>query len=102
MDTLFVSTGTFVTILVGLVISAAYLIAMAKALKKAADTIDVPEPDGVDAFSYSFVGAIVAVIASSVAIVCYGLAPWLLYVGVILALLSPIAVTYTLYRELKD
>ncbi len=102
MDSWFVSTGTLVTILIGLVISVAYLVTMARALKKVAATIDTPEPDGKDAFSYSFVGAIIAVVASSVAIIAYGLSPAMLYVGIILALLSPIAVTYTLYRELTE
>lgn len=102
MSDLFVSPATTVTILVGLVISAAYLLAMGRALKKAAATIDVPEPDGTDAFSYSFAGAIVAVLASSAAIISYGWSPYFLYVGIVLALLSPIAVTYTLFRELRD
>ncbi len=102
MDSWFVSTGTFVTILIGLVISAAYLVTMGKALQKVAATIDVPEPEGTDAFSFSFVGAIVAVVASSAAIIAYGLSPSLLYVGIVLALLSPVAVTYTLYRELTE
>lgn len=102
MSDLLVSPGTLVTILIGLVISAAYLLAMGLALRKAAATIDEPEVDGVDAFSYSFAGAIVAVIASSLAIISYGWSSSFLYVGVVLALLSPIAVTYTLFRELRD
>ena len=46
--------------------------------------------------------AIVAVVASSLAIVAYGLAPRFLYVGIALALASPIAVAYTFKRELDD
>ena len=102
MTDILVSTGTIATILVGIVISAAYLFAMGKALLKAAATIDRPEPDGTDSFAYSFAGALVAVIASSAAIISYGLSPTFLYGGVVLALLSPIAVTYTLFRELAD
>ena len=55
-----------------------------------------------DAFAYSFVGAVVAVFASWLAIAAYGASPIFLYVGVVLALLSPIAVGYTFYRELRD
>lgn len=102
MDSWFVSPGTLVTIFVGLVISAFYLTIMAKALLKVAANIDKPEPDGTDAFSHSFIGAIIAVIASSLAIFAYGLSPSLLYVGIVLALISPIAVTYTLWRELTE
>jgi energy-converting hydrogenase Eha subunit E len=53
-------------------------------------------------FAYSFLGAIVAVVASWLAIAAYGVSPIFLYVGVVLALLSPIAVGYTFYRELRD
>jgi hypothetical protein len=102
MSDLLVSSDTTLTIVVGIVIAVAYLVAMGRALVKAAATVDRPEPDGVDAFSYSFAGAILAVIASSLAIISYGWSPSFLYVGVVLALLSPIAVTYTLIRELRD
>ena len=44
----------------------------------------------------------VAVVASWLAIAAYGASPIFLYVGVVLALLSPIAVGYTFYRELRD
>jgi hypothetical protein len=45
---------------------------------------------------------VVAVIASSLTITLYGVAPQFLYLGILLALLSPIAVAYTFHRELND
>ena len=47
-------------------------------------------------------GAIIAVAASSLTIALYGAGPQFLYLGVLLALASPIAVAYTFWRELKD
>ena len=50
---------------------------------------------------HSFVGAIAAVVASSLAIALYGMGPLFLYIGVALALASPVAVAYTFHRELN-
>jgi asparagine N-glycosylation enzyme membrane subunit Stt3 len=102
MTNFFVSGGTVVAIVIGAVISFFYLRGMALALQRAAATIDAPDVGGRDSFSYSLVGAVVAVIASSVAIWSYGQSPICLYVGIVLAFLSPIAVTYTFFRELQD
>ena len=55
-------------------------------LQRTADTLDQPEDKRPDAFAYSFLGAMVSVVASSLAIAAYGLAPIFLYVGVVLAL----------------
>jgi multisubunit Na+/H+ antiporter MnhE subunit len=100
MNSLLVSPLTVVTIIVGVIISAVYLYYMWRVLLQVARTIDEPDDGRPDSFGYSFAGAIVAVAASWLAIAAYGFGPQLLYVGVILALLSPIAVSYTFYREL--
>jgi hypothetical protein len=102
MSTLFVSPATAATIALGIVIAFFYLRYMWLALQRAAKTLDDPDDGQSDAFGYSFVGAIIAVIASSLAIIAYGLAPQLLYVGIALALASPIAVAYTFRRELDE
>jgi hypothetical protein len=97
-----VSPATALTIVVGAVIGLFYLRSMWLALRRAAATRDDPDDGQADAFAYSFVGAIFAVITSSLAIALYGCGPQFLYVGVLLALASPIAVTYAFYRELND
>jgi len=102
MPNLFVSFATAVTILVGIIIALVYLRYMWLALQRVARTLDEPDDGESDSFGYSFVGAITAVVASSLTIIAYGLAPQLLYLGIVLALASPIAVAYTFRRELKD
>ena len=54
------------------------------------------------AATYDAEGELVGHATSSLAIVAYGFAPQLLYVGIVLALASPIAVAYTFRRELND
>jgi predicted permease len=102
MSDLFVSPLTATTIVVGAVIAIFYLRNMWLVLQRTAETLDEPEDKRPDAFAYSFAGAVVAVVASWLAIAAYGLSPIFLYVGVVLALASPIAVGYTFYRELRD
>jgi fatty acid desaturase len=102
MSDFFVSPLTAATLAVGVVIAIFYLRNMWLVLQRTAEALDQPEDKRPDAFAYSFVGAIVAVVASWLAIAAYGASPIFLYVGVVLALLSPIAVGYTFYRELRD
>lgn len=102
MPNIFVSLTTTVTIVIGIVIAFLYLRYMWLVLQRVAKTLDDPDDGKSDGFGYSFLGAIVAVIASSLAIMAYGFAPQLLYVGIGLALLSPLAVIYTFRRELDE
>jgi hypothetical protein len=102
MSDLFVSSATVVTIVIGIFITFFYLRYMWLVLQRVAQTLDDPDDGKSDGFGHSFIGAITAVIASSLAIVAYGFAPQLLYVGIVLALASPIAVAYTFRRELND
>lgn len=97
----FVSPATLATIAVGAVISVVYLRYMWLALRRASETLDAPDDGEGDAFTYSFAGAIGAVVASSLAIALYGAGPGFLYIGVVLALASPVAVAYTFHRELN-
>jgi len=90
------------TIVVGLIISFFYLRYMWLALQRAIESNAKPEDPRPDRFGRSFIGAVIAVIVSSTAIAAYGRGPQWLYVGVVLALLSPAAVAYTLYRETQD
>jgi hypothetical protein len=100
MNDLLVSPATAVVIAIGIVISVVYLQYMWRVLQHVARTIDEPDDGQPDAFAYSFIGAIIAVVGSWLAIASYGVGPQFLYVGIVLAFLSPIAVSYTFYREL--
>ena len=102
MPTIFVSLTTLATIGIGIVITFFYLRYMWLVLQRVSKTLDDPDDGKSDGFAHSFIGAIIAVIASSLAIVAYGLAPQFLYLGIALALASPIAVVYTFRRELDD
>ncbi len=98
----YISEATTLAIIAGVIISLFYLRYMWLALRRVAHTISYPDSGEPDRFAFSFVGAILAVAASSLAIISYGFTPNFLWVGVGLALLSPIAVAYTLYREFHD
>lgn len=100
MTPYFVSTATVATIVVGLAISAVYIRYMWLALQRAAETVDAPDDSQPDAFGHNFLGAVIAVVSSALSIALYGVAPQFLYLGVLLALVSPVAVTYTFHREL--
>jgi hypothetical protein len=102
MSDFFVSPLTAATLAVRVVIAIFYLRNMWLVLQRTAETLDEPDDNRPGAFAYSFIGAVIAVVVSWLAIAAYGASPILLYVGVVLALLSPIAVGYTFYRELRD
>ena len=102
MHNLFVSNTTVATIVLGIIIAFFYLRYMWLVLRRVSKTLDDPDEGKTDGFRYSFIGAIIAVVASSVAIAAYGFAPDFLYIGIVLALASPVAVAYTFRRELND
>jgi len=102
MPNVFVSLATVGTIGIGIVITFFYLRYMWLVLQRVSKTLDDPDDGKSDGFGHSFIGAIIAVIASSLAIAAYGFAPQFLYVGILLALASPVAVAYTFRRELDD
>jgi hypothetical protein len=98
MPTQLVSSGTLVTIVIGLIIGAVYLRFMWAALQKAVRTRDDADT-GKDQYHFSFAGAVISVVASSAAIAAYGLGGSLLYLGPLLALGSAVAVSWCLRRE---
>ena len=102
MPNFLVSPATIITIVIGVIVAFFYLRSMWLVLQRVAQTLDDPDDGSGDDFGYSFAGAVIAVIASSLTIVGYGFAPQLLYIGIFLALASPVAVTYTFRRELND
>jgi hypothetical protein len=102
MADIFISFPIAIAIALGIVITFFYLRYMWLVLQRVAKTLDDPDDGKSDGFAHSFLGAIIAVIASSLAIAAYGFAPQFLYAGIGLALASPIAVAYTFRRELDD
>ena len=100
MSSTFVSTATLATVLVGAVIAYFYVRYMWAALQKAVRTRDESAERQVDRYRYSLTGAVISVIVSAALIAFYGVGPALLHLGPVLALLSPIAVTYCLREEL--
>ena len=72
MSDIFVSPLTAATLVVGVVIAIFYLSNMWLVLQRTAETLDEPDDKRPDAFAYSFVGAVVAVVASWLAIAAYG------------------------------
>ena len=95
-----VSTGTTITIIVGLIIAAFYLRYMWAALQQTVQTRDEPD-EGVDRYHFGLVGAVISIFASSAAIAAYGLGAAFLYAGPLLALLSAVAVARCLYQEVE-
>lgn len=102
MHNIFVSVTTVLTIVIGIIIAFFYLRYMWLVLQRVSKTLDDPDDGKTDGFGHSFLGAVIAVIASSLAIAAYGFAPPFLYLGIALALASPVAVAYTFRRELDD
>jgi len=102
MSGIFVSATTVAIIAIGSVIALVYLRYMWLVLQRVSKTLDDPDDGKVDGFGHSFLGATIAVIASSLAIAAYGFAPPFLYLGIVLALASPVAVAYTFRRELDE
>ena len=72
MSDFFVSPLTAATLVVGVVVAIFYLRNMWLVLQRTAETLDEPEDKRPDAFAYSFLGAVVAVVASWLAIAAYG------------------------------
>jgi small-conductance mechanosensitive channel len=96
-----VSTGTALTLLVGVIISVVYVRYMWGALARAVRTRDEVD-SGQDRYQHSLVGALIAVVGSALAISAFGLGPTLLYLGPGLALFSAIAVARCLRTEYVD
>jgi len=96
-----VSTGTAITLAVGLVIAVVYARYMWGALSRAVRTRDDADT-GEDRYEHSLIGAFIAVTGSALAISAFGLGPALLYLGPVLALLSAIAVARCLRTEYVD
>lgn len=97
----FVSTETAVFFLIGVLVFVFYIRGMIGVLSNAAKTYDFDQDDSHDTYAYGLIGTILAVIASAVVIWSYGLSSWFLYLGPVLCILSPIAITYCMSRDIQ-
>ncbi len=91
-----------VTTVIGVVLCAVYLRYFYAVLQKSARERFEPPPAEDDRFTGSLIGAIGALIASIILTMCYGFAPVCLYVGPIVCLIIPVALTYCMREELKS
>src|SRR5258708_37822112 len=98
MPNIFVSLPTLAAIGVGIVIAFFYLRYMWLVLQRGSKTLDNPDDGKRDGFAYSFIGAIIAVISSSPAVIGYDFAPQVLYVGIAVTVASTSAVAYPFLR----
>ncbi|MEO1353769.1 MAG: hypothetical protein AAFW84_34290, partial [Cyanobacteria bacterium J06635_15] len=93
---------TILFIVIGVVVSALYIKAMLTVLNEAADSYqeDEEESDGAYYAAPAW-GAAVAGIVAALVIWAYGISPSLLYLGPILAMVSPIAILYCMAQDIK-
>lgn len=94
-----VSIGTFITIVVGAIISYCYLYYMGAALRKSVRTRNEKDDGPEERYRRSLIGAVISVAASILSIAIYGYGAAFLYWGPILALLAAVAVAYSLREE---
>lgn len=91
-----------VTTVIGVVLCVVYLRSLYAVIQKAARERFEPASAEDDRFTGSLVGAIGALVASILLTMSYGIAPAFLYVGPIVCLLIPVALTYCMMEELKS
>lgn len=96
------SLSLIVITVIGAVLCAIYLRSFYAVIQKAARERFEPVSAEDDRFTGSLVGAIGALIASIILTMSYGFAPVFLYVGPIVCLLIPVALTYCMMEELKS
>ncbi|NEQ54620.1 MAG: hypothetical protein F6K11_31560 [Leptolyngbya sp. SIO3F4] len=98
-----VSLITILFILVGIVISVLYIKAMLTVLNEAADSYQESEEESAGSYYAAPVwGAAVAGIAAALVIWSYGMSPSMLYLGPILAMISPAAILYCMAQDIKN
>ncbi len=97
----YLSLGTIIFLIVGVVISAIYLQKMFAVLRSSAKTYESDQQDeSKDTFNYSLLGTIISVTLSAVVIWIYGIGAFFLYLGPILCMLTPIALIYCMNQDL--
>lgn len=98
-----ISPITILFILVGIVISVLYIKAMLTVLNEAADSYQDSEEESAGSYYAAPAwGAAVAGIAAALVIWSYGMSPSMLYLGPILAMISPAAILYCMAQDIKN
>jgi len=94
---------TILFLLIGIIVSILYIKAMLTVLNEAADTYSEEEEEAEGVYYTSPVwGAALAGILSALVIWSYGMSSMLLYLGPILAMVSPIAILYCMMQDIKE
>lgn len=94
---------TILFILIGIVISVLYIKAMLTVLNEAAGSYqDSEEESDGSYYAAPAWGAAVAGIVAALVIWSYGVSPSMLYLGPILAMISPMAILYCMAQDIKN
>lgn len=94
---------TLLFLIIGIVVSVLYLKAMLTILNEAADSYEEEEEESTGAYYAAPAwGALLAGILAALVIASYGMGPSLLYLGPILAMVSPIAILYCMAQDIKN
>lgn len=97
------SSITILFIVMGVVVSVLYIKAMLTILNEAADSYDEAETES-DGSYYAAPawGAALAGVVAALVIFFYGLNPSFLYLGPILAMISPMAILYCMVQDIES
>lgn len=97
------SAITLLFIIIGIVVSALYLKAMLTILNEAADSYEETEEESTGSYYAAPAwGALLAGILAAIVIAAYGIGPSMLYLGPVLAMVSPIAILYCMAQDIKN
>lgn len=94
---------TILFLIIGIVVSVLYIKAMLSVLHEAADSYEEEETESTgDYYAAPAWGALLAGILAALVIWAYGASPSLLYLGPVLAMISPIAILYCMAQDIKN
>lgn len=94
---------TLLFLVIGIVVSVLYLKAMLTILNEAADSYEEIEEESTGSYYAAPAwGALLAGILAALVIAGYGIGPSMLYLGPILAMVSPIAILYCMAQDIKS
>lgn len=99
----FISPATIILLFIGIVISVFYLKAMLTVLNEAADSYtEVEEDNDGSYYAAPAWGAALAGLIAAIVIWSYSVHATLLYIGPVLSMLSPVAILYCMFQDIKN